>query len=511
MDLSRWIDRHAVFTPDKPAIVSAAGTLSYADMAGRVAAVARLLKSAYGVDRGDRVAHLGYNSADMLVVLFACARLGAMFVPMNWRLAPPEHAFILSDAAVKVLVADTAFNETIAEVTAGRAGIRAIGLDGALGNADALDDLLATPDVRSGDDCNPHVDLSCPFLIVYTSGTTGQPKGAVLTQRALFWNAVQSTHMHDLTGRDRILTVLPMFHVGGLNIQTLPGLHAGATVLLHDRFDPGRTLAAIAADRPTLTVLVPATLEAVLRHPAFPDTDLSSLRLVTTGSSMVPQDLIDAYADRGVTMIQVYGSTETAPIAIYQQESGAPFKPGSTGRQGLHCDAMVVGSDGRPVPDGSDGEILVRGPQVMFEYWGNSAATTEALRDGWFHTGDIGYRDADGDYFIHDRKKNMIISGGENIYPAEVERVLRGCPGVADVAVVGRPDPKWGETPVAVILAEDGGEPDPDAVLGWLHGRIARFKHPREVMFVRELPRNAMGKVQHHRVRDMIDARDRSC
>jgi fatty-acyl-CoA synthase len=498
MDLSDLIDRNAAFTPDKAAIRFVGRTLSYADFAARIAETARALKSRLGVGRGDRVAMLAANHPDYLVLLYACARLGAMLVPLNWRLAVPEQVFILCDAAVKALVVEEAFAAVIPPLTQALPDVHVIGLDFAPGGM-SFPGLLAS---GGGDGRNPHIDFSCPLLVVYTSGTTGRPKGAVLRQEALVWNAAMSQHMHGLTADDHVLTVLPLFHVGGLNIQTTPALQLGATVTIHPRFAPDAALAAFAEDRPTLTVLVPATIQALIQHPRWTETDLSSLRAITTGSTVVPQPLIDAVTARGVPVLQVYGSTETCPIAIYTRLGGDLSRGNSTGLPGLHCEARIVDDQGREVPPGTAGEVVVRGPNVLFKYWGNEAATSEALRNGWFYTGDIGTRDADGHFVIHDRKKNMIISGGENIYPAEVERVLNEHPAVAEAAVIGRPDPKWQEVPVAYVVRRNGASVDAQALIRHVGEQLARFKIPREVVFVDDLPRNALGKVQHFRLKE---------
>jgi fatty-acyl-CoA synthase len=314
-----------------------------------------------------------------------------------------------------------------------------------------------------------------------------------------------SQHMHGLTSDDHVLTVLPFFHVGGLNIQTTPALHHGATVTIHARFAPDTTLAAFANERPTLTVLVPATILAVTSHPAWTTTDLSSLKAISTGSQIVPQDLIDRITARGVPVLQVYGSTETCPIAVYTRFGGDLSRDGSTGLPGLWCEAKVIDDDGHELPIGSAGEIVVRGPNVFFEYWGNADATREALHDGWFRTGDIATRDADGYFFVQDRKKNMIISGGENIYAAEIERVLLEHPDVADCGVVGRPDPKWDEVPVAYVICRDGAAPRADVLAAHVQAQLARFKVPRDFIFVTELPRTALGKVQHFRLKQMAE------
>jgi fatty-acyl-CoA synthase len=499
MDLADLIDRNAAFAPDKPAIRFGGSTLTYAAFAARITAAARALKSQLGVGRGDRVAILSLNHPDYLVLLYACARLGAMLVPLNWRLAVPEQVFILNDASVKVLVVEKGFAAIIKPLKAALPEARIVGLDFTPNGGASFDSLLATGD---GDGRNPHVDLSTPLLIVYTSGTTGRPKGAVLRQEALVWNAVMSQHMHGMTAADHVLTVLPLFHVGGLNIQTTPALQIGATVTLHPRFTSDATLDALVRDRATLTVLVPATLQAVIEHPRWTATDITCLRALTTGSTQVPQGLVDAFTTRGVPVLQVYGSTETCPVAVYTRIKGDQ-RVGSTGLPGLVCEARVVDDAGNEVVPGVAGEVVVRGPNVFFEYWGNAVATQETLRGGWYHSGDIGTRDADGHFFIHDRKKNMIISGGENIYPAEVERVLVAHPDVAEGAVIGRADPKWQEVPVAYVVRRAGCMTDAHTLEAHLLAQLARFKVPREYVFVDALPRNAMGKVQHFRLREM--------
>ncbi|WP_024514629.1 AMP-binding protein [Bradyrhizobium sp. Tv2a-2] len=494
MDLCTLIERNAAFVPDKPAIRFEGATLSYAALETRIERAAKTLKSRYGVNRGDRVAILSLNRPDYLVLLYACARLGALMVPLNWRLAVPEQLFILCDAGVKVLALEQAFAAILSPLEEKLPDAAVIGLDFAPPRGDTWSSLLTR---AHGDGRIPHTDLSCPLLIVYTSGTTGRPKGAVLRQEALLWNGVMSQHMHDLTSDDHVLTVLPFFHVGGLNIQTTPALHHGATVTIHSRFTPDATLAAFERDRPTLTVLVPAIIQAMTDHAGWATADLSSLKAISTGSTIVPQHLIDRVVDRGVPVLQVYGSTETCPIAVYTRLGGDLSREGSTGLPGLCCEAAILDDDGQELPPDSAGEIAVRGPNVFFEYWGNEQATRAALHDGWYRSGDIGRRDADGYFWVHDRKKNLIISGGENIYPAEVERVLMEHPDVIECGVIGRADPRWDEVPVAYVIRRSETGVEAEDLKAHAQSQLARFKVPREIIFVEDLPRTALGKVQH--------------
>jgi fatty-acyl-CoA synthase len=347
-----------------------------------------------------------------------------------------------------------------------------------------------------GDGHTPHNDLSCPLLIVYTSGTTGRPKGAVLRQEALFWNGVMSQHMHELTSDDHVLTVLPFFHVGGLNIQTTPALHHGATVSIHPRFTPNATLTAIERDRPTLTVLVPATIQAVTEHPEWGTADLSSLKAISSIDYRSAPHRFVAAARSAPGLCGEIGR-------VYTRLGGDLSRIGSTGLPGLCCEAAVIDDAGDELQPGIAGEIAVRGPNVFFEYWGNQEATREALRDGWYRTGDIGLRDADGYFWVHDRKKNLIISGGENIYPAEVERVLLEHPDVVECGVIGRPDPRWDEVPVAYVIRRAGCAIGEDALKAHVETQLARFKVPRDIVFVDDLPRTALGKVQHFMLRQL--------
>jgi fatty-acyl-CoA synthase len=464
--------------------------------------LAAALRHGLGVQPEDRVALLGYNHPDTIAFVFACARLGAILVPLNWRLALPEHRSLLADCAPKVILVAHEFAEHVEPMRDDIRGPTFVLLRGECDGWLCLQALLE--EQRRVDSTDVNGEYTSPLLICYTSGATGKPKGAVLTQNAVFWNAVNSTHMHDLTSEAHILTTLPLFHVGGMNIQTLPALHAGATVTLHARFDPAATLTALGSGQITLTVLVPTQMKALAKHPLWQETSLDSLRAVTTGSTTVSASVIEPFHSRDVPVIQVYGSTETAPIALFLSREASRRKVGSTGKSALHCEVRLVDTSGRDVTNGAPGEILVRGPNVMSHYWNAPQSTAEALRDGWFHTGDIGHRDAEGFFYVDDRKKDVIISGSENIYPAELENILAECGMITEAAVVGRADESWGEVTVAVVVSEVGSGLTKGKVLDLLQNRVARYKLPRDVIFVDKLPRNAMGKIDKEALRALV-------
>ncbi|MBE7418805.1 MAG: AMP-binding protein [Ideonella sp.] len=503
MNVHDWIRTNAAALRDRPALQAADGRWSHAALARRIDETAALL-AAQGIGRGDAVAWLALNSGQMLATLFACARLGAMFVPLNWRLAAPEHRAMLAECEPALLAVDEPFTAASAALPIAPKGTRCVALGGTVPRGWARWDDLAEragrllPSAAAGD--------AAPLLLCYTSGSTGRPKGVVLSHAALHANADASAAMHGLTAADRVLTTLPLFHVGGLNILTTPALRAGCTVTLHPKFDADDTLAAIESERITLTVLVPAQLDALIAHPRWVSADLSSLRMITTGSTVVPQRLIEAVHARGVPLVQVWGATETAPIAACLHAHEAVAKAGSTGRAACACELRVVDMAGRDVAAGVSGEILVRGANVMSGYWRDPRASALALAGGWFHSGDSGHLDADGFLWVDGRLKDMIISGGENVSPAEVEAVLLDCPEVSEAAVVGRPDDRWGEVVVAVVAPKPGTELRRERVLGLFDGRLARFKHPKDLLVVDALPRNALGKVLKEDLRRLVAA-----
>lgn len=503
-DISGWIAQRAGWAPDDTAIRFEGTDISYAALEDRIGRTAGALAGELGVAEGDRVAHLGLNAPETIELLFASARIDAIFVPLNNRLTIEEHLWQLQDCGAKVLFVEPDYFDHAAKLAAALPGLRLATCGGADPRWPGLERLRA-----AADPCPPSLctDLRRPAKIVYTSGTTGRPKGAVLSQEALFYTALNGQSVFEFVRADRILTAIPLFHVGGMNIQTLPGLRAGATVLLHRRFDPAAVLKALAGDRPTLLAIVPAMARALFALPDFAGADLSGLRCVCMGSSSVPPALFAPWHARGLPVNQVYGLTESGPTAVALPIADGFARSASAGKPVLHCEARVVADDsGRKAAPGEMGEIWLRGPNLMTEYWGDSQATAEAFTEnGWFRTGDIGRIDPNGYFFVEDRKTDMIVSGGENIYPAELERVLAESDDLAEFAVIGRPDEKWGETPVCIAVPKPGSAVTGESVLALFDGRLARYKRPRAVVLTAgPLPRTPLGKVRKFELRQAL-------
>ncbi|MBM3362581.1 MAG: long-chain fatty acid--CoA ligase [Betaproteobacteria bacterium] len=482
----------ALTQPDRPALISRGDALAadrparrYADLWRQIERITAELQSVWDLRAGDRVAWLGFNHELQLITLIACARLGAVFLPLNFRLAHAEVQQVLDDARPVLLIHDA--QHALSAQALRSAGLRIVRLE-ALQTGAAGDD-AALP-VLTGQE---------PVLLVYTSGTTGLPKGAVHAQAALMANARASAWAHEFSPQDRVLSCLPLFHVGGLCIQTLPALMAGVEVVLHPRFDPAAWLDELALSRPTLSLLVPATLRALFEHPRWSQTSLQGLRGIMTGSSIVPLAYLQTLHARGVPVGQIYGTTETGPVSVVLRLADALAHEGSIGWPHPHAQVKIVDTQGREVADGQTGEVCVRADNLMAGYWNEEGRQGLGLEDGWFHCGDLGRRAVDGCITIVGRSKDMIISGGENIYPAEIENLLVSMEGLAECAVVGLPDSRWGEVPVLVLVRAPGAAVEPlraDTVLAYLSDRIARFKLPRRVVFLDALPKSALGKVQ---------------
>ncbi|MER6267110.1 long-chain fatty acid--CoA ligase [Streptomyces sp900105755] len=496
--LGSWPARRARKTPHRTALVFGGQPTDYRTLHERTTRLAHALR-ARGIRRGDRIAYLGPNHPAYLETLFAAGVLGAVFVPLNTRLVGPEIAYQLGDSGAKALL----YGPSHAGLVAGLPGTTDVRTYVEVGPeyeellAAAADDPIDEP-VTPDDTC----------IIMYTSGTTGRPKGAMLTHANLTWNAFNVLVDTDLIADERALVSAPLFHTGGLNMLALPVLLKGGTCVLVESFDPDATFDLIEQHRITFMFGVPTMFDQVARHPRWPDADLSSLRILTCGGSPVPTPMIAAYQERGLTFLQGYGMTEAAPGVLFLDAEHALSKAGSAGVPHFFSDVRVVRPDLTPVDAGEPGEIMVRGPHVMPGYWGLPEETAGSFADGWFRSGDAATVDEDGYVFVVDRLKDMIISGGENVYPAEIEDLLLGHPGIAECAVIGVPDDKWGEVPRAVVVPREGTVLDPDEVLASLTGRLAKYKLPKSVVLADELPRTASGKLLKARVRKRYGSPD---
>ncbi|WP_255608089.1 long-chain fatty acid--CoA ligase [Micromonospora sp. PLK6-60] len=492
--IGAWMAKRRLKSPDKVALVHGDGsTITYgqfADAADRISAVLR----ERGIGRGDAVAYLGENSPEFLQVMFAAARLGAVFVPVNTRLAPPEIGYLLADSGTRVLVHDPDFAASVAAAVPAAGGLQLLVTGAGTGDRPGLDPLLRA---AAGIADPVDTDHGDPAAIIYTSGTTGRPKGAVLTHGNLTWVALNCVVDYDVVSTDVALMISPLFHVASLGMGALPVILKGATMVLEKGFEPGRALAQIERHGVTMLSGVPTTYQLMADHPAWATTDLSTLAKLTCGGSAVPIRVLNAYEARGLSFSQGYGMTEASPGATALPPAMTRAKQGSVGLPHFFTDVRVTDVTGEPAPTGTVGEIEIAGPNVFAGYHGLPEATAESFTaDGWFRSGDLGHLDADGYLYISGRLKDMIISGGENIYPPELELLLAEIDGVTSAAVIGVPDERWGEVPWAIVTVREGAAVDTDTVRTHLDGRIARYKLPKNVVIVDELPRTASGKVR---------------
>ncbi len=487
--LGSWPERRLRLSPDRDAVWFEGVTVSHGAFAVQVRRVAAAL-AARGVTAGDRVAWFGGNHPAALETLYACGQLGAIWVPVNARLAAPEAEFVLTHSGTTLLVhgADTTSvaEHLVARLPGGRLAVETPG-------AESYEDAVAA---ATSDERDEAVSLDDPCLIMYTSGTTGRPKGAVLTHGNMTWNAVNQSLGFDFDADERTLALAPLFHIGGLNGTVNPTLLRGGCVVLVRRFDPASTLEVIEQQRVTSFFAVPTMLDAMSRERGFTTRDLSALRTIGAAGAPLPLATLQTWLERGVTVQQAYGMTEAAPGCTVLDSADARRKVGSAGRPVFFTDVRVVGPDGEQLQPGEVGEVVVQGPNVMAGYWQEPERTAEVLVDGWYHTGDAASVDDEGFLWIRDRYKDLIISGGENVYPAEVESALRELPGVAEAAVIGVPDERWGEAGLAVLVRDVGVDVDADGVRAALRERLAGFKVPRHVEFVDQLPKTATGKVR---------------
>lgn len=479
LGIGTWIRRRRVKSFGAPAIVTDEVSVTYDVLAERIDRLADAL-AGLGIRQGDRVAYLGPNAPQFLETMFAAATLGAIFVPLNTRLAPPEITFALEDSGAALVVFAPECEALLTDTSIPQVAVGP-GYESLL--------LSAQPDRR-----DVTVAPDDAAMILFTSGTTGRPKGAVLSHGNLMWNTFNVLVDYDVTSADVTLVIAPMFHVASLGMGVLPTLLKGGTVVLQQRFDPGAAIAAIQTHRITLLSGVPTTFQLIAEHPDFATADLSSLRQLTCGGSTVPARVAYAYEERGLNFTGGYGMTETAPGATSLSAARSLDKGDSAGLPHFFTDVRILTEDGRVAEPHEVGEIQIQGPNVIRGYWNRPDADSGSFVDDWFRSGDLGYTDEEGFVYIADRLKDMIISGGENIYPAEVEQILMERDEVTAVAVIGVPDDRWGEVGKAIVVLAVGKIATEEELLAHFAGRIARYKVPKSIVFVDELPMTASGK-----------------
>jgi fatty-acyl-CoA synthase len=492
--IGSWLVKREFLTPEKEAVVDGEKRLSYRELNGRVNRLANALLG-LGLQNGDRVAVLSYNRVEFLEIIMAAAKLGLMVVPLNWRLTAPELAFIVNDSNAETLIFDADLFELVKDLKEKTSQKHYIGIgDQEISNTYKYESMLSDQS-ESEPEPDGLPDLNTPHIIMYTAGTTGQPKGAILSQGASFWNALNLNLPMDFTSSDRNLVVLPMFHIGGIGLFTLPMIYDGGTVVVQRTFDPVKTLALLKEEKITLFFGVPAIFLALIQHPEFKAEAFETVRVVMSGGAPLPVSLVEQYHEAGIVLQQGFGMSEAAPSIATLDKDLALEKAGSIGKAVFHLDARIVDDEMNDLPAGDVGELVIRGPNLLQGYWNRPDATEAAFSGEWFHTGDLARMDPDGCIYIVERKKDMFISGGENVYPAEVENVIYELPQIAEAAVIGVPDEKWGEVGRAVVVLKEDQNLTDVEIFELLKARLARYKVPKSVVFVDRLPRNAAGKV----------------
>jgi acyl-CoA synthetase (AMP-forming)/AMP-acid ligase II len=505
INVGTLLAKRAFLSPDLNAIYepSSGRRHSYAELNSHTNLVANGLR-ALGVRKGDRVGILAMNGAEFVEAFYGAAKIGAVAVPLNWRLVPDELEYILADAGVSVLVYSAELLATVTELhkRGDRTAVKHwFQVDGEL--PDFAQDFTAWARTQSGDEPAPEGLDDDLLFIMYTSGTTGLPKGVMHSHATVFWAILTSCNTADMHYADRYLISLPMFHVGALS-PVLTSMYRGGCMTVLKAFDPRLSWKIITEEKITTTLMVPAMLQFMLAVYNPAEHDASSLRWIMSGAAPVPVNLINAYTNMNIEIQQVYGLTETGGPGCLILSADAVVRAGSCGRAFFHTEVRVVNEEGVDCAPDEPGEVIFRAPHVMVGYWNRPDATAETIRDGWLHTGDIATIDADGFVTIKDRVKDMLISGGENVYPAEIENVVLGHPGVADVGVVGIPSAKWGESPLAVVVRKPDAEVTEADIIEFCKGKLAPFKLVKAVVFTTEIPRNPSGKILKRLLRDQF-------
>ncbi|OGQ13845.1 MAG: hypothetical protein A2026_10020 [Deltaproteobacteria bacterium RBG_19FT_COMBO_46_12] len=496
MNIGDWIKKWSFLQPNKRALIFEDHPFTYQEINLRTNQLCHFLLER-GVQKGDRVSVLLYNCHQYIEIFFALSKIGAILVPLNWRLAGPELEFIIKDSGAKMIIFEPEFEEIITSI---RPHLN-------ISNGDFISVGSPCPDWANDYEKTlvdypvhePNLKTSVgdedPHILMYTSGTTGIPKGAILSHRKTFFNALNADIFYSLTSKDTMIVSRPMFHSGGLLVEAAPVLYKGGTLLLKKRFRSHEILDAVQKYRVTLFEL-PATLyQFILRECDLTQYDLSSIRCFFTGGERVPKAMLKEYYRKGITISQIFGQTEASTITFLSPDD-AVLKIGSVGLPVFHGEVRIVDKTGKEVSPGEVGEIIIKGPTLMSGYWKQPELTAETIRDGWLYTGDLARTDEEGYVYIIDREKDMYISGGENVYPAEIEKVLHTHPKIFDAGIVGVPDEKWGEVGKAFIILKPGETMNNGEAFEFLKGKVAKYKIPKYVEFIEELPKTASGKIQ---------------
>ncbi len=498
-----WIAHHAQVRGDQIAHVDLATdrTFTWVEMNERTTRLAHALVNEFGIGEGDRVAVLANNNTNFFEVQFACWKLGAIFVPLNWRLAVPELEFIVGDCSPKAIIVDDDFIDAAEQLKASCNIAHIINWEGGSGEIADYEEAIAS----AGTDIAVHDSTHDTVLtIMYTSGTTGRPKGAQITQGMTFWNGVNCVEFYGLTSKMINLAFLPLFHTGGLNVFANPGFHFGGTTYVMRTFEPSEAIRLLSDKEIGIShfIGVPANFLFMSQAPEFETADFSNIEAACVGGSPTPVPLIKTWDDKGLPLQQAYGMTETSPLVLALKPEDCTTKIGAAGLPAMHCEVRVVNDDGSDAAVGETGELWVRGPNVTPGYWNRPDANESSFEDGFLKTGDATRVDEDGFFFVVDRWKDMYISGGENVYPAEVESVIYQMDGIGEVAIIGIPDDKWVEVGRAIVVPKEGAELDEASIINHCRENLARFKVPQSVVFIDEIPHNATGKVLKRELRE---------
>lgn len=493
--IAYWIEKRAYITPERTALIGEQQRLTYKEMSANINKMACALSEQFQVQPGDRIAIIAQNGTEYIQLLFAIAKLGCIAVPLNTRLSPKELQFQLNDSESSVIIVGSDYYKMGQELKS-TCRLKHLVL---LENTVDRDDLISFSKIYSSYPSYYSGTIntvgSLPFIICYTSGTTGQPKGAVLTQDHMFWNAMNNILAIDISSNDQVLTLLPLFHIGGIGLFTFPALLAGATVIIPQSFNPQQTLKLIENEKASIVMGVPTIFNLLRKNWQTVKPNVDSVRWFISGGAPCPQELIRFYHEQGISFGQGYGMTETSPTVFMLPREDIRRKTGSIGKPVMFCDFKIVNGQDQDVSPGVIGELLVKGQNVINEYWKNPNETVKSFKEGWLRTGDLARVDDEGFVYIAGRKKEMIISGGENIYPLEIEQILEKNPAIAEIAVIGVPDNKWGEVPLAILSLKNGFETSDGELMDYCLARLAKYKCPQRFEMINELPKNATGKI----------------